>query len=334
MDTVTSRSPSAERLQPNGWVGRLTAGRHPFLMKQLLFALVIFGAVDAARAGAQTCDASPLRIRNADVWTKDGILLKRDVLFRDGRVTSIEPARPRHGDAIRSIDGSGHTLLPGLIDAHLHFVVPGGLPPGEGNAPRTDAETLTGRQLLRAGVTSGRLHLATIEEATRLKARGANACEPLPRVQVGGPGTSGALDRDHPNFQGGRSREDVVAKVERARAAGHEWIAIHDAHRFQPGVLDALAAAARRAGLRLFTAGTSADEIRAALAVGPDTLDYVEQSADPYPAAVLDAIRARKDLVLVPPLGIFYRTGDTRSVPPRSRIRPISSSSPRPTATS
>jgi imidazolonepropionase-like amidohydrolase len=267
-------------------------------------------AASAPQAGSQTCETAPLRIRNTSVWTRDGVLAGRDVLFRAGRVAAIEPARGRRDDGVKTIDGRGHTLLPGLIDAHLHFVVPGGLPPGDGGAARTDAAALTGRQLLRSGVTAGRLHLASLDEASGLKARSLEPCAPLPRLQVGGPGISGAAARDFPNFQGARSVEDARAKVARAREAHLDWIAIHDADRFAPGVLPALADAARAAGIRLFAAATSPAEIAAALAIAPDTLDYVEQSGDPFPAAILDAIRSHRDLVLVPPVGIFHRTGE------------------------
>jgi len=276
--------------------------------RSIVLVIATLTTVDGAYASAQRCAAPPLRIRNTSVWTTEGALARRDVLFRDGRVAAIEPARPRRADGVKTIDGSGHTLLPGLIDAHLHFVVPGGLPPADGGAARTDAAALTGRQVLRAGVTSGRLHLASLEEAASLKARSLDPCEPLPRLQVGGPGISGAIDRDFPNFQSAHSVEDVRAKVARAREAHVDWIAIHDAHRFAPGVLQALVDAARAAGVRLFAAGTSPAEITAALAIAPDTLDYVEQSGEPYPAAILDAIRSRRDLILVPPVGIFHRT--------------------------
>ena len=163
--------------------------------------LVGFGV---PRAAAQTCDPAPLLIRNTSVWTRDGLVANRDVLFRAGLVSVIEPTRTRRDERVRAIDGTGHTLLPGLIDAHLHFSIPGGLPAS--GEPRTDAEDIAGRQLLRSGVTSGRLHLATLEEAARLKARSAHDCAPLPRLQVGGPGLSGAAEKDYGNFQGARNR--------------------------------------------------------------------------------------------------------------------------------
>jgi cytosine/adenosine deaminase-related metal-dependent hydrolase len=273
----------------------------------LLAALQLTGPATAP-AAAPACGAPPILVRNVGLWTRDGIVAGRDVLFRDGRVVSIDPTRAHTGTGVRVIDGTGHTLLPGLVDAHLHFSIPGGLPPGPGGAARTDAAEITGRQLLRSGVTSGRLHLTSIEDAARLETRSADACAPLPRLQVGGPGFSGAAERDFPAFQGVKTRDDAIAKVARVRDAGIGWIAIHEADRFADGVLAALAGAARQAGIRLFAAGSTPAEIGAALAVNPDTLDYFDRTDQPYPAAVLDAIRTHRDLVLVPTPGVPYRT--------------------------
>jgi imidazolonepropionase-like amidohydrolase len=114
--------------------------------RTVVMALLVLVA-PAAVAVAQTCDSSPLVVRNVRVWTPEGPLAARDVVVERGRVTSVEPAGPER-PGYRVLDGSGHTLLPGLVDSHLHFSVPGGLP-GPG---RSDTLTITARQLLYSGV--------------------------------------------------------------------------------------------------------------------------------------------------------------------------------------
>ena len=256
---------------------------------------------------AGSCDTTPLLIRNTSVWTPAGVLPSRDVLLREGRVARISAARSRPHEGVRVLDGTGHTLLPGLVDAHLHFVIPGGLPPTE--PPRTSASEIAGRQLLRSGVTSGRVHLASLEDAPRLQAGSRLACAPLPWVQVGGPGISGAATRDFPIFWGAQTVADVLEKVERERAAGVDWIAVHDADRFPSGVLPALASAARKSGIRLMASATTPAELDAALAVRPDTLDYLDGSpASSYSGDALDRIRSQRQLVLVPTAGVAFRT--------------------------
>ncbi len=57
--------------------------------------------------------------RNARVFDGTRLIPKADVLVRDGRVEAVGPniAIP---EGAQVIDGSGKTLLPGLIDAHAH----------------------------------------------------------------------------------------------------------------------------------------------------------------------------------------------------------------------
>src|SRR5262245_50761411 len=104
-------------------------------MTRFVLALILLACVNPAPADAQGCDASPLLIRHANVWTPAGVQRDRDVLIRDGRIAAVEPARAERDGTTRTLDGAGHTLLPGLIDSHLHFSIPGGLPPA--TPPRT-----------------------------------------------------------------------------------------------------------------------------------------------------------------------------------------------------
>jgi imidazolonepropionase-like amidohydrolase len=269
----------------------------------VIMVLLLPGSLEAA---ALACDPSPIVIRNVNVWTSRGRVGNRDVFVRDGRIAAIQPSGGALGIEARVLDGKGHTLLPGLVDAHLHFSVPGGLP--KGTVPRSDTSAITARQLVMSGVTAGRLHLASLAEAIELKERSADPCAVIPRLQVGGPGISGSVERDSAAFQGARTVAEAIDKVAKFSAAGIDWIAIHDAHRFGPGVLPALADAARKAGIRLMAQGSTPAEALAALSIHPDTLDYIDRTSDAgYSRAVLDRIRSARDVVLVPTLGVPFR---------------------------
>ncbi len=126
----------------------------------------------------------------------------------------------------------------------------------------------------------------------------------------------GAAERDHPAFQGVRSADDAIAKVRRFAAAGVDWIALHDVDRFAPDVLQALAAAAREAGLRLMAQGSTPPEIEAAMRIRPDTLDYIDRTSAPrYRADSLARMREAREVVLVPTLGVPYRAVEYRRNP-------------------
>jgi len=66
--------------------------------------------------------------RNATVWTADeaGILENTDVLVRDGEITDIGRDLRIPRDALE-IDASGMHITPGIIDAHSHAAILGGV---------------------------------------------------------------------------------------------------------------------------------------------------------------------------------------------------------------
>lgn len=87
-----------------------------------------------------------LLITGADVVTPDGVQ-RRDLAVHDGRIAAlVDPDGDAHPPAATRLDGRGLTVLPGLIDSHVHFRTPG----------LTDKETwATGsRAAVAGGVTT------------------------------------------------------------------------------------------------------------------------------------------------------------------------------------
>src|SRR5918993_3247136 len=78
-------------------------------------------------ATACTMTASPppaadLVVRNVRIVHGDGRVTARATLsVRRARIAAISPGEVRGGlQPRREVDGAGHTLIPGLIDAHVH----------------------------------------------------------------------------------------------------------------------------------------------------------------------------------------------------------------------
>ncbi|MDQ6801779.1 MAG: amidohydrolase family protein, partial [Acidobacteriota bacterium] len=111
----------------------------------LLFALLL----------ATSIDASVTAVRNVRVFDGTKIIPSATVVFTDGVITSAGPSA-RVPDGATVIDGSGKTLLPGLIDAHTH-VFPGSL-----------------ERALRFGVTTELDMFTSADLAQRLKAEQKN----------------------------------------------------------------------------------------------------------------------------------------------------------------
>ena len=82
--------------------------------------LLIDPAVRFLSAGADGGSGSgAVLIKNVRVFDGERILEKGSVLLRDGTIVSVgrDPAVPPEAEVV---DGTGKTLLPGLIDAHVH----------------------------------------------------------------------------------------------------------------------------------------------------------------------------------------------------------------------
>src|SRR3989442_9743516 len=65
--------------------------------------------------------SNPFVFNNVDVFDVYHILRGRTVTVEDGMIRSISAAGLRPPDSAVVIDGAGRTLLPGLIDAHVHI---------------------------------------------------------------------------------------------------------------------------------------------------------------------------------------------------------------------
>lgn len=84
-------------------------------MKKLLTFCAMAAAV-APSVAAQ--DARPLLIRNVRVFDGERTLSRSDVLIERGRIVRV--GRGLRSPSAEKVNGAGKTLLPGLIDSHVH----------------------------------------------------------------------------------------------------------------------------------------------------------------------------------------------------------------------
>jgi hypothetical protein len=111
--------------------------------------------------------------RDVSVWDGRGGPVRRQqsIVVRDGRIAEILDAAAQLPADVRSIDGLGKTVIPGLIDAHVHLMFDSG-PDLLTRAPRLVGEWLAiagrypesrapivrrGQLKLKAGVTTMRV---------------------------------------------------------------------------------------------------------------------------------------------------------------------------------
>src|ERR1700733_10207350 len=72
-----------------------------------------------ARGGVSQTSASYFVIRNARVFDGEKIIPNASVVVADGKITAVGSNIKAPSDA-QVVDGTGDTLLPGLIDSHVH----------------------------------------------------------------------------------------------------------------------------------------------------------------------------------------------------------------------
>jgi imidazolonepropionase-like amidohydrolase len=88
------------------------------MIRRLLATLAIAAAPLAPAAAAVDGGGSVL-IRNARVFDGERVIGVRDVAVEHGRISRIGARLPAPAGAV-VVDGTGKTLLPGLLDAHVH----------------------------------------------------------------------------------------------------------------------------------------------------------------------------------------------------------------------
>jgi imidazolonepropionase-like amidohydrolase/ABC-type multidrug transport system permease subunit len=98
-------------------------------------------------------------IRNARVFVGDGKVIENgSVLVRDGKIAEIYDGPPPDADSLKAdvIEGSGKTLLPGLIDVHVHLAGPAGISNSSEDYDPAKSMPHAAAALLYSGVTAAR----------------------------------------------------------------------------------------------------------------------------------------------------------------------------------
>lgn len=172
-----------------------------------------------------------LVFEDVDVFdsTSGKVLRDQSVTVRGNRIVSIGPPRGSGGDVER-IDGSGHTLLPGLWDMHAHI---------------TDDDGLLN---IAAGVTSVRDLANDTDELEARRKRFDSGVEIGPRVIA-----AGFMDGPGP-YQGPTkvlvdSEQKVRDAVERYALLGYPQIKLYSS--IKPELVPVIIAEAHKRGMRV-----------------------------------------------------------------------------------
>lgn len=280
--------------------------------------LVLMGlSIPSPPAPAGSQPAPVVAIVDARVFDGEAVLPRATVLLRDGRIEAVgaDLAVPEHADVI---EGQGRTLLPGLIDAHVH----------SWGGARADA--------LRFGVTTV---LDMFTDPRQLPAARAEreAGTQAAQADLWSAGWLATAEGGHGSQFGlpvppVRSAGEAEAWVAARRAEGSDFIKIvrEDLHVYSAQqrmpTLDAAAAAALIAaaqaqGLRAVVHATAQAAARESLQAGADGLVHVFQDAEADAEFV--RLAATRDAFVIPTLSVIARfAGEASSLAEDSRLAP------------
>jgi imidazolonepropionase-like amidohydrolase len=214
------------------------------------------------------------------------------LLLDGGRIAYAGPAAglPQGADRVQTLDFPGATLLPGLVDAHVHLVASGG-PDLAADVPKSEAErtlaaVVNARRNLDRGVTLVRDLGAPGAEAVLVGRAVEEGTLPGPRVVAAGPAVT--MTGGHIPYLG-----RVTDGVEAMRAAVRANLALGarcikvvatggvltmgvDPREpaYTQAELDALVEEAHRLGLTVAAHAIGGEGVAAALRAGVDSVEH------------------------------------------------------------
>jgi imidazolonepropionase-like amidohydrolase len=247
----------------------------------------------------------PLVFQNVDVFDGSRVIRNTNVLVRDGMVRAVGRDIPVTSSA-EVIDGRGKTLLPGLIDSHVHLGIVGG------------------EQLLRDALNFG--------VTTELEMWGSNASLALRNRVMSGPlkdladlrsaGTGITVPRGHPTQMGGPPiptlgpTDDVQAFVDARIAEGGDYVKIIYDHSFptftKQQLEDVIAAIHYRNKLAVVHIGKQRDA-RDAIESGADGLVHIFADSAIDPDFVKLAVE--RGIFVIPTLSVLEAVTEPSAKP-------------------
>jgi imidazolonepropionase-like amidohydrolase len=244
------------------------------------------------------------------------ILVAGERIVQVGRVGELAvPA------GVTVIDANGHTVMPGLIDMHVHLHLV-----GHGDYKRWDdlygtkdasvVMPIAARQLLSAGVTTARDLGARLDDIITVKKRIAAGEIPGPRLFVTGPFIQHkAYERYEEAFRWGvTGAEDARRRVTQLLDAGVDMVKLIDQDQMTEAEVAAVVETAHKRGKPVVAHAHRMEEIRIGLKHNVDNFEHTGLGTAPgFAEDVLQKLRERNSGLYwtptISPLYTMYYTG-------------------------
>ena len=229
------------------------------------------------------------------------------------------------------IDTAGMSVLPGLMDMHVHLMILGHADYEYWDTTymarfRDEIMPIAAKQLLMSGVTTVRDLGAPLEEILHVKKRIEAGEIPGPRLFVSGPFIQHRPYFEYEKFVrwGVDGPDDARAKVQKLVDAGVDFIKLIDQDQMTDDEVEAVVETAHKGGKPVVAHAHREDEIRIGLKHGVDCFEHTGLATAPgYPEDILAGLRKRNNTLYWCPTveGLFLADYTARSLP-RAPRRP------------
>jgi imidazolonepropionase-like amidohydrolase len=280
-----------------------------------------------------------LLFQNVKIFVGNGTVIQNGaVLVRNGKIAEVFGAPPADTKSFEAsvIDESGKTLMPGLIDMHVHIGAPGGFYKDPKKYGDRNADKRRLAAYLYSGVTAVRSTgdlltnaLALRETMTSGKYEGAEffSCGPLFTAAGGHP--QEIID-NFPEFMRKGAKEQFLRLPKSAAEAREQVDDLQKArvdcvkavlesgnagwgpfNRLDGSIYNAAIAEAAKDGLPSATHTGSAADVKDAVEAGSTSIEH-GSNIDRIPAALFAAMKS-KQIAYDPTLSVFEGISDARS---------------------
>ena len=223
------------------------------------------------------------------------------------------------------IDTNGYTVMPGIMDMHVHLMIL-----GHGDYDHWDATypskfrdvimPISAKELLMAGVTTARDLGAPLDDIVAVKKRINSGEIPGPRMFVSGPFLQKSTTPLEAKFRWVvNGPEDARRKVQTIVAGGADVIKLIDQDQMTPEEVKAIVDEAHKNGKPVVAHAHRSDEIRQGLRAGVDCFEHTGLATKPaYEDDVIQMIRERNaTLYWTPTLEGLFLFEETKANPER-----------------
>jgi imidazolonepropionase-like amidohydrolase len=252
------------------------------------------------------------------------------VLVEDGRIARVGAASDAAPEGVQSLDLEGRTLMPGLVDAHVHvtaFELPALLKGEAPLAPEVKHHFIAAglRAMLRMGITTVRdvgafgddlLHARRASELGAFEGPRVLACGRI--LSATSPGGAHFVDMyregDGPDELRKATREQIRRGADfiKVMTTGARTVALEDPEPAQltREEIATIVEESHRMGFRLAAHCEGLDGTRIAVEEGADT---IEHGLELHRAPELLAALAESGRILVPTLSCFFDVSETHA---------------------